>query len=103
MTTHSGQVGQRRKSDRRGESPMPGFYPLTTSGYTAAMSQPRARSKLPVAVALALILVGGLPIAIGAAALVEEKFIGTFYIAQACRAIGIFGPLRQLARWFGFP
>lgn len=67
------------------------------------MAEQKAKSKLPVWIALALILLGGLPIVIGAAALFEEKVVGTYYIAEACRAIGIFGPLRRLAQWFGAP
>lgn len=67
------------------------------------MSERKAKSKLAVGLALALILLGALPIVIGAASFVEEKFVGTYYIAEACRAIGIFRPLRALARWFGAP
>ncbi len=67
------------------------------------MSERKAKSKLTVALALALILLGALPIVIAAAAFVEERFVGTFHIAEACRAIGVFRPLRALARWFGAP
>ena len=67
------------------------------------MSEHQAKPNL-ITVSLSIVLlVLALPLLIGATAFVEERIIGTYYVAEACRAIGVFEPLRRLAQIFGSP
>ena len=67
------------------------------------MSEQKAKANF-ISVSLSIVLfLLALPLLIGAVAFVEERVIGTYYVAEVCRAIGIFESLRQLAQFFGSP
>ena len=48
---------------------------------------------------LAVLFLISAPLLIGAAALFEEKVLGTYHVAEACRAAGIFEPVELKLDW----